>query len=362
MQIYLVGGAVRDQLLGLPIKERDWVVVGATPSQMLALGFQPVGKEFPVFLHPETHEEYALARTERKTGKGYKGFTFHTDQGVTLEQDLARRDLTINAIAMDDEGNLIDPYHGQEDLKQKYLRHVSPAFQEDPVRILRVARFAARFTDFKIHADTLEFMRNMVKAGEVDALVKERVWQELQRALTYQQPLRFFTVLNDCDALKILFPELKLESAGMEKLAAAKTISDPTQRLALITHDLEVGEISTLAKRLHIPNNYRELMLLLAKLGPKYAELDLNSAENILQITLAADALRRKERFNLFLELCQLCFDSSDTKKMLLQKALTAILAIPTTELQKQNLAGQEFALQLQALRLMAIKQITSYS
>ena len=212
MQIYMVGGAVRDQLLGLPVNDRDWVVVGATPEQMQALGYLPVGKDFPVFLHPETHEEYALARTERKTAPGYKGFAFHTAQDVTLEQDLARRDLTINSIAepagLTVSGSLFDPYNGQKDLQDRVLRHVTDAFREDPVRILRVARFAARFTDFSIAPETMALMREMVEDGEVDALVPERVWQELSRGLMEAQPSRMLTVLRDCGALQRLLPEV----------------------------------------------------------------------------------------------------------------------------------------------------------
>ena len=206
--IYTVGGAVRDALLGLPVKDRDYVVVGADPEQLQALGYQPVGKDFPVFLHPDTHEEYALARTERKTAPGYAGFTFHAAADVTLEQDLMRRDLTINAIAMDKQGNLIDPYGGQADIQNKIFRHVSSAFAEDPVRILRLARFAARFPDFTIASETMQLMHTMVQAGEVDALVPERVWQELSRGLMEKKPSRLFQVLQECGALQKILPEL----------------------------------------------------------------------------------------------------------------------------------------------------------
>ncbi|WP_374212365.1 hypothetical protein [Thiothrix subterranea] len=211
MTIYLVGGAVRDQLLGLPLKDRDWVVTGATPAVMLQQGFKPVGSDFPVFLHPQTSEEYALARTERKTAKGYHGFQFHAATDVTLEQDLARRDLTINAMAQDASGKLIDPYGGQADLQQRLLRHVSAAFSEDPVRILRVARFAARFASlgFQVASDTQHLMQQMVAVGEVDALVPERVWQETLKALSEPTPARFFEVLRDCGALAVLFPEVE---------------------------------------------------------------------------------------------------------------------------------------------------------
>ncbi len=208
MKIYCVGGAIRDELLGLPVKDHDWVVVGATPEMLLAQGYKPVGKDFPVFLHPRTHEEYALARTERKTAPGYAGFVFHTDPAVTLEEDLARRDLTINAIARGDDGTLADPYGGQRDLAERVFRHVSPAFAEDPVRILRLARFAARFADFSVAPETLALMRGMVAAGEVDALVAERVWQEIARGLLEARPSRMIEVLRDCGALARLLPEV----------------------------------------------------------------------------------------------------------------------------------------------------------
>lgn len=208
MQIYTVGGAVRDALLGLPVKDRDYVVVGATPKDLLAQGYQPVGRDFPVFLHPRTHEEYALARTERKSGHGYHGFTFHAAPDVTLEADLARRDLTINAIAKAADGTLIDPYGGQADLAARIFRHVGPAFAEDPVRILRLARFAARFPDFTVAPETLALMQQMVVAGEVDHLVPERVWQEIARGLMEQRPSRMLRVLRDCGALARLLPEV----------------------------------------------------------------------------------------------------------------------------------------------------------
>jgi tRNA nucleotidyltransferase (CCA-adding enzyme) len=208
MQTYMVGGAVRDALLGLPVNDHDWVVVGATPEAMIEAGYLPVGRDFPVFLHPETREEYALARTERKTGRGYHGFAFHADPAVTLEEDLARRDLTINAMAQDGRGRLVDPFHGRRDLREKTLRHVTDAFREDPVRILRLARFAARFADFTVAPETMELMRGMVEAGEADHLVAERVWQELARGLMESTPSRMFEVLRACGALARLLPEV----------------------------------------------------------------------------------------------------------------------------------------------------------
>ena len=208
MQIFTVGGAVRDELLGLPVQDRDYVVVGASPEEMLARGFRPVGKDFPVFLHPKTHEEYALARTERKAGHGYKGFSFHAAPDVALEEDLARRDLTINAIARADDGSLTDPFNGMADIKAGVLRHVGPAFVEDPVRILRVARFAARFTDFSVAPETVGLMRQMVSSGEVDHLVPERVWQELAKGLMEDKPSRMIHALRECGALARLLPAL----------------------------------------------------------------------------------------------------------------------------------------------------------
>lgn len=260
MKTYLVGGAVRDRLLGLAVKERDWVVVGETPDSMAAQGFRPVGKDFPVFLHPKTREEYALARTERKTAPGYKGFAVHADPEVTLEQDLLRRDLTINAIAMDPEGRLVDPYGGAQDLDARVLRHVSPAFSEDPVRILRAARFAARFgpLGFRLADETLDLMRAMTAAGEVDALVPERVWAELVKALSEPQPGAFFEVLRACGALARLFPEIDRLfgvpqppqhhpeiDTGVHSLLvlaeAARLSPDPRVRFAALVHDLGKG-------------------------------------------------------------------------------------------------------------------------
>ncbi|MDH3948278.1 MAG: multifunctional CCA addition/repair protein, partial [Gammaproteobacteria bacterium] len=260
MQIYKVGGCVRDELLGLPVKDRDWVVVGTTPQEMLDAGYKPVGKDFPVFLHPETHEEYALARTERKTAPGYTGFAFHAAADVTLEEDLLRRDLTINAMAETPAGELIDPYHGRDDLQHRLLRHVSPAFVEDPVRILRVARFAARLAefDFQVAEETMRLMREMVSNGEVDALVPERVWQETVRALSEAVPTRFFEVLRECGALAKLFPELEQLygvpqppehhpeiDTGVHTMMvlqqAARLSNDPAVRFAALVHDLGKG-------------------------------------------------------------------------------------------------------------------------
>ncbi len=314
MEIYLVGGAVRDKLLGLPVREKDWVVVGASPQDMLDQGYKQVGKGFPVFLHPETGEEYALARTERKTGPGYTGFAFHASPDVTLEQDLGRRDLTINAIAEAADGTLIDPYHGQEDLELGLLRHVSPAFAEDPVRILRVARFAAHFSKsgFKVAHGTNTLMREMVNNGEVDHLVAERIWSELTKALTTESPEKFFTVLRGCGALAVLFPEIdgEYESAAqahgngepvaaLAALQASVAISeDPCVRFGVLLHALDgiltkeqrVAQAGSLCQRLRAPNDYTWLASAAINLEP----LVLNeSAENILKLMESAGAFKQ---------------------------------------------------------------------
>src|SRR4030042_1567361 len=300
MEIYLVGGAVRDRLLGLPVKDRDWVVVGTTPEAMTALGYKIVGADFPVFLHPETKEEYALARTERKSGQGYKGFTVYAGPDVTLEQDLARRDLTINAMAEDATGRLIDPFHGAEDLKRGVLRHVAPAFAEDPLRVLRVARFAARFGYPGAH-ETLTLRRTLVEAGEMETLVAERVWSEIERPLGEKKPVRFFEVLRECGALQRLLPELdalfgvpqppehhpEIDTGvhTLKVLVQATGLSpDARVRFAALLHDLGKGTtppeewpkhrgheersvdlVRAVCQRLRTPNEYRDLALLVAR-------------------------------------------------------------------------------------------------
>ncbi|MBA3033864.1 MAG: multifunctional CCA addition/repair protein [Gammaproteobacteria bacterium] len=340
MQIYCVGGAIRDELLGLPVKDRDWVVVGATPDEMLALGYQPVGRDFPVFLHPKTHEEYALARTERKTAPGYAGFVFHTDPGVTLEDDLARRDLTINAIARAPDGSLIDPHGGQRDLAARILRHVAPAFAEDPVRILRVARFAARFNDFSLAPETLVLMQQMVANGEVDALVAERVWQELANGLMEAQPSRMFETLRACGALQRLLPELDrlwgvpqradyhpeidtgVHVMMVIDMAARLDLSLPA-RFAALTHDLGKGTtpaeilprhaghelrsvalLEPLCTRLRVPTDCRDVARLVARFhGDMYRVAELRP-ETKVKILERCDALRRPARFEEVLGAC----------------------------------------------------------
>jgi tRNA nucleotidyltransferase (CCA-adding enzyme) len=301
MKIYSVGGAVRDELLGLPVKDRDWVVVGATPAQMLELGYKPVGRDFPVFLHPETREEYALARTERKTARGYHGFEFHAAPEVTLEQDLARRDLTINAIAKDADGKLIDPF---------VLRHVGPAFSEDPVRILRVARFAARF-DFAIAPGTMQLMSKMVVDGEADTLVAERVWQELARGLMERQPSRMFHALIACGALSTVMPEIFGSLSGVSgahrlaTLDAAAARGCPLAvRFSLLTMHADEAAIVVMCARLRVPQDCRELALLVARYGADMHKADLLKAPALLSLLQATDALRRPDRFAQLLEVC----------------------------------------------------------
>jgi tRNA nucleotidyltransferase (CCA-adding enzyme) len=350
MEIYLVGGAVRDQLLGLPIKERDWVVIGATVQEMLNLGYIPVGKDFPVFLHPETHEEYALARTERKTGKGYAGFKFYTDISVTLEDDLRRRDLTINAIAKKNNGEIIDPYNGCKDLKDKILRHVSEAFAEDPVRILRIARFASRFDNFKIHPETVTLMRSIVNSGEVNALVPERVWQELERTLELPSPQRFFEVLQECGALAVIFPEIDVyfKTAINMLQYAAKLSQKNTVKFAALTKCLSLEAIKTLCSRVRVPSHYRELALLIAILN-----LD---AEGLLNLLEKLDAFRRPVRFVDFLA----TNDAANNQEQSLQskqlmRAYNATANISTQALVDRGLHGEEIKHELHSLRREAI-------
>jgi tRNA nucleotidyltransferase (CCA-adding enzyme) len=333
MKTYVVGGAVRDGLLGLPVQDRDHVVVGATPEDMLRKGFTPVGKDFPVFLHPKTHEEYALARTERKTAPGYKGFVFHAAADVTLEEDLIRRDLTINAMARAEDGSLIDPFGGQHDLQDKLFRHVSPAFAEDPLRILRVARFAARFTEFRVADETNALMRQMVLAGEVDALVPERVWQELARGLMEEKPSRMFDVLRACGALQRILPELdalwgvpqpekhhpEIDSGVrvmmVVDLAASLGYSLPI-RFAALTHELGKGStpesewpchhgheahsvklVEAVCKRLKIPNDCRDLSVMTAREHGNIGRALEMRANTIVSLLERCDAFRKPQRF-----------------------------------------------------------------
>jgi len=311
VKTFLVGGSVRDELLGLPVQDRDHVVVGASPEEMVRAGFRPVGADFPVFLHPQTHEEYALARTERKTAPGYKGFTFHAAPEVTLEEDLRRRDLTINAMARGEDGELIDPYGGERDLQARILRHVSEAFAEDPVRILRVARFAARFArfGFAVAPETAALMRRMVEAGEVDALVPERVWQEVARGLMEHDPSRMLAVLRDCGALARVLPELDaaFERPDVpEKLAARLDQSAQNQfglpvRYATMLLDLDLEAIAALGARLNAPSDCRELALIAARERDLLRQ-DTLDAQTTLDLIERCDALRRPWRIHRLLE------------------------------------------------------------
>lgn len=338
MQAYVVGGAVRDALLGLPVKDRDWVVVGSTADAMLAQGFRPVGRDFPVFLHPVSNEEYALARTERKSGHGYTGFVCHASPEVTLEEDLRRRDLTINAIARDADGRLIDPYGGIADLEARLFRHVSPAFAEDPLRILRVARFAARFTDFSIAPETLTLMRRMVDEGEVDHLVAERVWQELARGLMEARPSRMIRSLRDCGALARILPEVDRlfgipqppqhhpeidtgEHVLMVIDQAAAAAQPLAVRWACLLHDLGKGDTPAavlphhyghevasarrareVSARLKAPADCRELAEMLAREHGILGQAAILRADTMVKLIERCDALRRPERFMLMLQ------------------------------------------------------------
>jgi len=365
MKIYLVGGAIRDQLLGLPVKERDWVIVGATPRELTKLGFRQVGKEFPVFLHPETNEEYALARMERKTGPGYKGFAFDASPSVTLEEDLQRRDLTINAMAEMTDGVLIDPYQGKKDLQQRWLRHVSPAFAEDPVRILRVARFAARYANlgFRVAPETNALMRAMTTAGEVNALVAERVWKELERALAEKNPEEFFHVLAECDALPILFPHLTMDNLGIMALPHAVTLSsDPAIRFAVVFHAQPEAKatISQLCDRYRAPVQFRELALLTALQHRPALEYKSLTVEGLLKLFINTDAFRREERFQKFLTACQAIAQtekrSFDTANLL--RAHVAAQSVAKQPILDQGVTGKAFADELNRQRLVAIKAL----
>jgi tRNA nucleotidyltransferase (CCA-adding enzyme) len=356
MKIYLVGGAVRDKLLGLPIKERDFVVVGATPAEMIAEGYRQVGKEFPVFIHPKTGEEYALARMERKVKPGYTGFTFDTSPKVTLEEDLLRRDLTINAMAEDDNGTLIDPYHGQDDLKAKVLRHVSPAFAEDPVRILRIGRFYARFyhLGFSIAPETLALMQKMVTDGEVDALVPERVWKELERALGEKNPAAFFAALNSCGAQAVLFPEISPTDKGLQALQATSQFQySPLVHYAVLLHALDNVAIKNIANRYRVPNDYRDLSILTERHYPTALRAKELSADELLALFAALDIFRREERYDAFLQACNMIAHVKGKTFDLawLKKAAAIAKSYPVQTLLQQDLTGEALAKALREKR-----------
>jgi len=402
MEIFLVGGAVRDKLLGVKVKEKDWVVVGATPETLIALGYKAVGKDFPVFLHPQTREEYALARTERKTAPGYTGFQFYAAPDVTLEQDLIRRDLTINAIAEDAHGNLIDPYRGQEDLDNRVLRHVSPAFAEDPVRILRLARFAARFhyLGFTVAQETLDLMRNMVTAGEVDHLVPERVWKEMHRALLEKTPDVFFSTLRNCGALARLMPELDCLfgvpqrpefhpeiDTGVHTLLSLQQICKLSRashvRLATLLHDLGKGAtpkeelprhhgheqrslplIREFCQRLAVPKIARDLALAVAEYHTHCHRVQELKPTTLVKTLEALDAFRRPDRFAEFLLCCEADArgrtgfeDRPYPQADYFSRALNACTNIKITDLLEQGFEGAELGQKLHQERVQAVQE-----
>lgn len=400
MQIYLVGGAVRDQLLSRVVKDKDYVVVGATPQQMLDKGYQQVGKDFPVFLHPQTKEEYALARTERKTRPGYQGFTFNTDTSVTLEEDLKRRDLTINAIAQADDGTLVDPYNGQQDLQNAVLRHVSPAFTEDPVRVLRVARFMARYAElgFTVADETLQLMRDMVRNGEVKALVSERVWQEFDSALTEPEAHQFFRVLRSVGALNTIMPEIdhmfgvpldKSEhpevdcgehamlalqksialgavpmtrfSAIMPGLGKVKTDpSDWPQHNNFIESSLDL--IKSLCDRLRVPSDYKELALITAEHQVTFSQICNLDADLVVDLLERVDAFRRRERFLKFsrASLANLACHANDDLRQFshlqcLEAKLKRAADVDVQDIIKKGFKGEDIKIELHKARVEAI-------
>ncbi len=344
MKTYVVGGAVRDELLGLPVKDRDHVVVGSTPEEMARLGFKPVGKDFPVFLHPQTHEEYALARTERKSGRGYKGFQVYAAPEVTLEEDLRRRDLTINAMARDDENRrLIDPFGGEADLKKGVLRHVSEAFAEDPVRILRVARFAARFS-FEVAPQTMALMKEMVRTGEADYLVAERVWQEFAKGLMEAHPQRMFEVLKKSGLQAKLLPEV----GKIPQLAGSLPV-----RFARLAWGLRDAQVEALARRLRAPNEVRDLALLAARHGEDMVAA--KKPEALLDLLTRTDALRRPERFADLLEVARLAAPKADFGR--LERALRAVRALDEGAIAREASSRPEIPKLIERARLEAIRR-----
>jgi tRNA nucleotidyltransferase (CCA-adding enzyme) len=403
MRVYLVGGAVRDRLLGLAPRERDWVVVGSSPAELEAAGYLPVGREFPVFLHPASHEEYALARLERKVAPGYRGFTTEFSPAVTLEEDLRRRDLTINAIAESDAGELIDPYGGRADLEARLLRHVSDAFVEDPVRVLRVARFAARFASrgFRVADETLALMRRMSASGELAALVPERVWQETERALDTAHPEVFFQTLRECGALAVIFPEIdalygvpqppqwhpEIDTGVHVMLAlawAARNGASTAVRFAVLAHDLGkartprelwpkhhgheelgVAVVEALADRLKVPGSYRELAILAAREHTLvHRALELRP-ETVLKLLQECDAFRRPERFGELLAACEADargrtgFETHPyPQAAYLRAALAAAAAVTLPEEERRNLKGAAIGAEMKRRRVLAVTAV----
>src|SRR5918999_5837567 len=352
MKAYVVGGAVRDELLGLPVQDKDYVVVGATADEMVARGFKPVGKDFPVFLHPDTHEEYALARTERKSGRGYKGFTLYAAPDVTLEDDLRRRDLTINAMAKAPEGTLIDPFGGRKDLKAGVLRHVSEAFAEDPVRILLVARFAARF-GFRVADETMALMERMVQSGEADYLVPGRVWQEFARGLAEPHPEKMFEVLEACGLAEKLLHSVKPVLPLL--VAAAKTTASVPIRFAVIAWPHKEPDVSALCERLKAPNEVRELAFLACRNRVALRATPVASAEALLELLKRADALRRPERFGELLQVARLASPGFDTTR--LERALAAAVAVDAGAIAARAASPAEIPRLVDEARIRAIEQ-----
>jgi tRNA nucleotidyltransferase (CCA-adding enzyme) len=360
MEIFLVGGAVRDALLHRKIKERDYVVVGATEKEMLALGYKQVGKDFPVFLHPDTKEEYALARTERKTGAGYTGFSFDANKAVTLEEDLGRRDLTINAIAQSKEGKLIDPYDGVKDIQRKVLKHISNAFSEDPVRILRLARFAARFPEFIVADDTLQLCNLMARNGEVDALVPERVFKELERALGETTPTRFFDVIFQAGCVEILFPDVDFSRllTYLNQLVAVSP--NPLIRFAafaLATNDHTA--LKNFCTRYCVPKEFQYLVLSLNQHLPSLSTLQ-GKAEKILTLLLSLDVIRRPQRFETWLLAANALVEPESSQVLIqLEKAATAISDVSLSKEFLKNHQGPEIAKALFEKRLETLRKLS---
>lgn len=361
MDVYLVGGAVRDRLLGLPAEERDWVVVGATAEEMRAGGFRQVGRDFPVFLHPETGEEYALARTERKSGRGHHGFEVHSKPSVTLEEDLKRRDLTINAMAMTEDGTLIDPYGGAADLQARRLRHVSPAFVEDPLRVLRVARFAARFAHlaFSVDPSTLALMREIVASGELETLPAERIWGEFEKSLATISPASFLEVLERCGALDWLLPGLANRAGAIQRLAtAAGATEDCEQRFAALFHTVPPEAARTLCQKLRPPRRYQELAVLTATLGERLPAIQALSAAERLAVLQQADALRRPERFEALLGACEALQPAAVEATAQWRRALAACEAVDSRSVAQSGLSGEAIGERIRALREQALAAI----
>jgi len=352
VKAYVVGGAVRDELLGLPLQDRDYVVVGATPEEMVSQGFKPVGKDFPVFLHPQTHEEYALARTERKSGRGYKGFTVHAAPDVTLEDDLRRRDLTINAMAKALDGSVIDPFGGRKDLEAGVLRHVSGAFAEDPVRILRVARFAARF-GFRVADETLALMRQMVQSGEADYLVPERVWQEFARGLAEPHPEKMFEVLEACGLADKLLDGVKPVPEILVR--AAKATRSVPIRFAVIAWPHKEPEVGLVCERLKAPNEVRELALLACRSRLALHAAAQATAPTLLELLKRADAFRRPERFAELLQVASLANPNIKTERA--KRALEAATAVDAGAIAAKAASPAEIARLVDEARCRAIER-----